>query len=86
MAASISSPVKASRSGESDKRSNRSVSSITASSPRARTSAMMAATTSSTSGASSRFIDRSAEKRVSNSASFVFRNTGMPTLSAPTGV
>jgi hypothetical protein len=38
---------------------------------------MMVATVSSTSGASSRFIDRRAVKRVSKSASVVFRNTGM---------
>jgi hypothetical protein len=38
---------------------------------------MIAATASSTSGASSRFIDRSAANRVSKSASVVFRNTGM---------
>jgi hypothetical protein len=60
-------------------RSKRSVSSRTAASPRLRTSSMIAATASSTSGASSRFIDRSAANRVSKSASVVFRNTGIPT-------
>jgi hypothetical protein len=52
--ASISSGVKASVSGVSVSRSKRAVSSISAASPRARTSAMIAATASSTSAASSR--------------------------------
>jgi hypothetical protein len=55
---------KASLSAVSAMRSKRSVSSRTAASPRARTSSMIAATASSTSGASSRFIDRSAANRV----------------------
>jgi hypothetical protein len=67
---------KASLSAVRDIRSKRSVSSISAR-RRARTSAMIAATASSTSGASSRFIDRSAANAVSKSASVVFRNTGM---------
>jgi hypothetical protein len=85
MAASISASAKASLSAVRDIRSKRSVSSSTDASPRARTSAMIAATASSTSGASSRFIDRSAVNAVSKSASVVFRNTGIRSSSARLG-
>jgi hypothetical protein len=74
---------KASLSAVSVIRSKRSVSSRTAASPRLRTSAMIAATASSTSGASSRFIDRSAVNAVSKSASVVFRNTGIRSTCPP---